>query len=394
MINHREYKRINRKQPQGKGILPFLVPLCLLLLASCQGIIFNGNQLQPSLPPTTPTATVPAVTQVSMNLTTLTPTGIPKYSPSPTIQPATPEFSITQDPDGLPEPWRPPEYPVPWIPSPQDHFYFKSPISALSVDTAYSIYPYGGVFFDDVVHTGIDIPGDIGTPILAAGGGKVVYAGQGVWRGIDEVFDDPYGKAVIIEHDFSYQGEPLFTLYAHLDEIQVVKGQIVEVGDQVGLLGDTGKTTGPHLHFEVRLGKNDFFSTRNPDLWISPPVGSGVLVGQILTYAGFPLERQTVYLYAAEDNPAIGPVNDAAWIGSSYQHLTVNNDPYYFENFTLANLPAGEYYVYVEAVVIGRTYQEKMEIKPGQVTFFRFNLWAGFSYPPLPTPTYIFSPSP
>jgi murein DD-endopeptidase MepM/ murein hydrolase activator NlpD len=166
------------------------------------------------------------------------------------------------------------------------------------------------------------------------------------------------------------------------------------VGDQIGLMGDTGKTTGTHLHFEVRLGKNDFFSTRNPDLWISPPVGSGVLVGQILTYAGFPLERQTIYLYAAEDNPAIGPVNDAAWIGYSYQHLTVNSDPYYFENFTLANLPAGNYYVYVEAVDIGRTYSVKMEIKPGQVTFFRFNLWAGFSYPPLPTPTYIFSPSP
>jgi murein DD-endopeptidase MepM/ murein hydrolase activator NlpD len=269
-----------------------------------------------------------------------------------------------------------------------------SPISALSVDSAYSTYPYGGVFFNDVAHTGIDIPGDIGTPILAAGGGKVVYAGQGVWKGIDNVFDDPYGKAVIIEHDFSYQGEPLFTQYAHLDEIHVQKGQIVKTGEQIGLLGNTGKTTGPHLHFEVRLGKNDFFSTRNPDLWISPPVGSGVLVGQILTYAGFPLERQAVYLYKAEDNSAIGPINDTTWIGASYQHMTVNPDPYYNENFTLANLPAGNYYVHISNVDIGRSYSTKIEIKPGQITFFRFNLWAGFSFPPLPKPTTIFSPSP
>jgi murein DD-endopeptidase MepM/ murein hydrolase activator NlpD len=337
---------------------------------------------------------VPVDTQVSQNLATLTPTKVPQHSPTPTVQPATPEFSITQDPDGLPEPWRPPGYPVPWQPSPQDHFYFISPISALAVDSAYSTYPYGGVFFNDVAHTGIDIPGDIGTPILAAGGGKIVYAGQGVWRGIDEVFDDPYGKAVIIEHDFGYQGEPLFTLYAHLDEILVVKGQTILTGEQIGLLGNTGKTTGPHLHFEVRLGENDFFSTLNPDLWISPPIGSGVLVGQILTYAGYPLERQVVHLYKAEDNPAVGPINDTTWIGTSYQNLTVNPDPYYYENYTLANLPSGNYYIHISNVDIGRSYSNKIEIKPGQVTFFRFNLWAGFSYPPLPTPTYIFSPSP
>lgn len=396
MISFQERKRNNLEKQllQGKGIFPLLLLLCLFLLSSCQGLGLGGNQIQPTVPAPTPSPTTPANTQVSENLTTLTPTDVPQQTLTPTFQLATPEFSVTQNPDESPKPWRPPVYPVPWIPSPQDHFYFMSPISALSVDSAYSTYPYGGVFFDDVVHTGIDIPGDIGTPILAAGGGTVIYAGRGVWRGIDEVFDDPYGKAVIIEHDFSYQGERLFTLYAHLDEILVVKGQVVGVGDQIGLLGNTGKTTGPHLHFEVRFGENDFFSTRNPDLWISPPVGSGVLVGQILTYAGFPLERQRVSLYPAEDNPAIGPINDAAWIGASYQNLTVNSDPYYHENFTLANLPAGKYYIYISVVDIGRTFTEAIEIKPGQVTYFRFNLWAGFSYPPLPTPTYIFSPSP
>ena len=396
MISSQGQTQITRMK-QGlrvRGFLPFLVPLYLLLLSSCQGMGFDINMSQATLPPPTPSATAPVNTQVSVNLTTLTPTEIPQQTPTPTIQIATPEFSITQDPDGMPEPWRPPVYPVPWMPSPQDHFYFISPISALSVDTTFSTYPYGGVFFDDVVHTGIDIPGDIGTPILAAGGGRVIYAGQGFWRGRDGFFEDPYGKAVIIEHDFGYQGEPLFTLYAHLDEIQVQKEQVVETGDQIGLLGETGKTTGPHLHFEVRLGKNEFFSTRNPDLWISPPVGWGVLAGQILTYTGYPLEGQQVYLYKAEDNPAIGPLNDVYWIGSSYQNHAVNRDPYYFENFTLANLPAGKYYLYVKVVDIGLTWSEEIEIKPGQVTFIRFNLWAGFSYPPRPTPTYIFAPSP
>ena len=396
MISSRKQTHFYRmkKRLWIRGFLPFLLPLALLLLSSCQGMGFGINNPQSTFPPPAPSATVVVNTQVSVNLTTLTPTEIPQQSPTPTIQIATPEFSITQDPDNIPDPWRPPIYPVPWIPSPQDHFYFASPISALSVDTAYSTYPYGGVFFDDVVHTGIDIPGDIGTPILAAGGGTVIYAGYGVWRGRDGFFEDPYGKAVIIEHDFSYQGEPLFTLYAHLDEILVEKDQVVEMGEQIGHLGNTGKTTGPHLHFEVRLGKNEFFSTRNPDLWISPPIGSGVLAGQILSNAGYPLEQQRIYLYAKDGNPAIGPVNDVAWISESYQNHAVNRDPHYFENFTLANIPAGKYYIYVSVVEIGLTWSEEIEIKPGQVTFIRFNLWADFSYPPRPTPTYIFSPSP
>lgn len=395
MISPPRRKPVNKKRiVKGVGSLIFLLPLCAFFLSACQLTQIYNNQPQATLPPTTPTAIKPVDTQVSINLTTPTPTDVFQYTPTPTVQPATPEFSVTQNQEDLPKPWRPPVYPVPWIPSPQDHFYFTSPISALDIESAYSTYPYGGVFFEDVVHTGIDIPGDIGTPILAAGSGKVIYAGQGVYRGVDNVFDDPYGKAVIIEHDFSYQGEPLFTLYAHLSEILVVKGQIVDTGDQIGLLGNTGKTTGPHLHFEVRLGENDFYATRNPDLWISPPVGWGVLVGQILTYAGFPLECQRVSLYPADDNPVAGPINDAVWVGYSYQNLTVNSDPYYHENFTLANLPAGKYYIYISNVDIGRTFSTEIEVKPGQVTFFRFNLWAGYSYPPLPTPTYIFSPSP
>jgi murein DD-endopeptidase MepM/ murein hydrolase activator NlpD len=390
------HKIMKERVSKGKEtrIFPICLLLCLLLLSGCQGIILDSNETQTNAPPPNPTATAPIDTQVSLNLTTLTPTEEPQLTPSPTIPLATPEFSITQNSDESPVPWRPPVYPVPWIPSPQDHFYFASPISAYDIDSAYSIYPYGGVFFENVVHTGIDIPGDIGIPILAAGSGTVIYAGQGVYRQGNNVYDDPYGKAVVIEHDFSYQGEPLFTLYAHLDEILVEKGQFLDMGDQIGLLGRTGKTTGPHLHFEVRLGSNEFFATRNPDLWISPPQGWGVLVGQIHTYVGFPLEQQIVYLYPTEDNPAIGPVNDVGWISTSYQNDAINSDPHYKENFTLANLPAGKYYIYIPVTSIGLSWSKEIEIKPGQVTFFRFNLWKGFTDIIPPTPTYIFTPSP
>jgi murein DD-endopeptidase MepM/ murein hydrolase activator NlpD len=364
------------------------------MMASCQGFQLNSQQPQGTSPGLNPTGIPATDTQVSLNLTTLTPTPLAQISPTPTSIPDTPEFSIGGPQIEPLEPWRPPLYPVPWRPSPHDHFYFTSPISAFDIETAYSTYPYGGVFFEDAVHTGIDIPGDIGTPILAAGSGTVIYAGYGVYRGGYGIFDDPYGKAVVIEHDFSYQGEPLFTLYAHLDEIQVVKGQMVNVGDQIGLLGNTGKTTGPHLHFEVRLGKNEYFSTRNPDLWIAPPQGWGVLVGQIHTYVGYPLEQQKVYLYPTEDNPVKGPVNDKAWISYSYQNDAINSDPFYKENFTLANIPAGKYYIVIGVESIGLTYSKEIEIKPGQVTYFRFNRWFGFTDIVPATPTYLFTPSP
>lgn len=392
------YKRKKVKEiglpGKGRIYLPIFLLFGLLQLSACQGLGFDANQPQITITPSSPTATKPINTQISANLTTLTPTEEPQLTPTPTTQQATPEFSITQDPEGSPVPWRPPVYPVPWIPSPQDHFYFTSPIAAYDIDSAYSTYPYGGVFFEDVVHTGIDIPGDIGIPIVAAGSGTVIYAGQGVYRQGNDVYDDPYGKAVVIEHDFSYQGQPLFTLYAHLDEIQVEKGQYLDTGEQIGLMGNTGKTTGPHLHFEVRLGSNEYFATRNPDLWISPPQGWGVLVGQIHTYVGYPLEQQIVWLYPTEDNPALGPINDVGWKSSSYQNEAINPDPYYKENFTLANLPAGKYYIHIPVTSIGLSYSKEIEIKPGQVTFFRFNLWKGFTDMIPPTPTYLFSPSP
>ena len=88
-------------------------------------------------------------------------------------------------------------------------------------------------------HSGIDIGADTGTPIGAAAGGQVVLASAGYG----------YGNYVIIRHD-----NGLETLYAHLSEIDVAQGQWVAQGETIGLAGDTGWATGPHLHFEVMQG--------------------------------------------------------------------------------------------------------------------------------------------
>jgi murein DD-endopeptidase MepM/ murein hydrolase activator NlpD len=87
-------------------------------------------------------------------------------------------------------------------------------------------------------HGGIDIAVPRGTPVKAAADGVVKFAG---WRG-------GYGYAVVVEHTDGSE-----TLYAHNDKLLVEKGQEVDAGDQLSLSGSTGKSTGPHLHFEVRL---------------------------------------------------------------------------------------------------------------------------------------------
>lgn len=91
-------------------------------------------------------------------------------------------------------------------------------------------------------HTGIDIAnaqGKVGDNIIAMMPGTVIYAGELSWG---------YGKHIIINH-----GDNITTLYGHLDKIFVFKGQKVKVGEVIGQMGTTGWSTGPHLHFEVRV---------------------------------------------------------------------------------------------------------------------------------------------
>lgn len=90
-------------------------------------------------------------------------------------------------------------------------------------------------------HEGIDLPAPVGTPVFAAADGRVVYAGNGI-RG--------YGNLVVVRHT----GD-LLTVYAHNSVLLVTPGQPVRAGDRIALVGQSGRATGPHLHFEVRAGQ-------------------------------------------------------------------------------------------------------------------------------------------
>jgi murein DD-endopeptidase MepM/ murein hydrolase activator NlpD len=312
-----------------------------------------------------------------------TPAELLAVMPSPAADPL--KLAFPTPGTGLVSTWRPPLYPVPWAPTTHDHFYFSRPIAADQVNWPTADYRYGGVFFEDVVHSGVDIPVLTGTPVQAAGPGKVVWAGYGIYRGgYDET--DPYGLAVTIRHDFGYQNQVLYTLYGHLSEIVVVTGQHVDTGELLGYSGSTGKVTGPHLHFEVRLGDNDFFTTRNPELWVAPPQGWGVLAGRVMKSSGEYLGGQFIIVSGS---------NGQNWFARTYAPGTVNSDPYYQENMAIGDLPAGKYTIRI--YYGGVQYVADVTIEPGLVSYFEFWGWYGFednpqpglmeNYSPLTTPT-------
>ena len=280
--------------------------------------------------------------------------------------------------------WRPPLYPVPWAVSSYDHFYFTRPNPADQVNWPLANYRYGQMFFANVVHTGVDIDAFEGSPVLAAGPGTVVWAGWGLFREAPNDKSDPYGMAVAIRHDFGYNGEQLFTVYAHMSRIDVTEGQYVQTGEQLGLVGATGNTTGPHLHFEVRLGRNSFQNTYNPELWMAPPQGWGVLVGHLIGPDRQLLQLFPVFVTSEETNKT----REIRTYGGG----AVNSDPYYRENLVLSDLPAGLYRVVL--TYEKDPYQFWVEIFPGQVTYFTFNLKDGFALAPPPTPVLDFLPSP
>lgn len=97
--------------------------------------------------------------------------------------------------------------------------------------------PFTGKWY---IHRGLDIANSRGTPIIATANGKVSNV---------DYQKNGYGNYIMISHKWSYN-----TRYAHLQKVFVSKGQYVKQGDVIGLMGSTGRSTGPHLHYEVRIG--------------------------------------------------------------------------------------------------------------------------------------------
>lgn len=111
---------------------------------------------------------------------------------------------------------------------------YVAPVEGASLSTSYQS---SGGLWSSGSHTGVDFEADEGTEVRSVAAGEVVEAGM----------DGSFGNSIVVKHR-----DGTYTQYGHLSSISVSAGQTVEAGQQIGLSGSTGNTTGPHLHFEAR----------------------------------------------------------------------------------------------------------------------------------------------
>lgn len=276
-----------------------------------------------------------------------------------------------------PAEWQPPPLmpPINRDPLGRDHYWFLRPVDSNATNFALFSYPFGSDGPEQEnpwrVHHGIDMPNPIGQTVRAAGSGIVIWAGQG--------FQDSasYGNVIVVQHDFGYFGQPLFTLYAHLSGVLVSVGQIVNGGDPIGLVGNTGRVSGPHVHFEVRLGENRYGSTYNPLLWMVPYVGHGVIAGRLTNGRGELLQDQPVTVRDYRTGLVVQSTTTYVILDNGSD---VNSDPQWQENFVFGDIPAGRYEVIVN--IDGLRVSRVVDVLEGMTSFVELA-----PQPSLPTAT-------
>lgn len=311
----------------------------------------------PATPTTIPTA-MPAFAAVdptalaengkqTANSTVLSTSVSPTHTPAPTVTPsATPIPTFT--PPALP------------FTSDEDHYWLQRPIPEDGVVWTDKIYPYGSSKGGTLrTHHGVEFNVEKGSQVIAAASGTVVVAGK------DDVLafgpqTNFYGNLVVIELDTTFEGKPVYTLYGHLSEIYVAEGQHVDAQQFIALSGASGVADGPHLHFEVRLGRNDYGSTYNPRLWLYPFPDYGTVAGRVVRGNGSLVQDTTITLTRV----------DAAsryLATSSYDGDTVNADAQWDENFVIDDVPMG---YYEATVAVGKEkFTEEIYVFPYRTNF-------------------------
>lgn len=252
----------------------------------------------------------------------------------------------------------------------QHPFSFQRPFSSVFNTSVENSYAYGSTQFGAYApHHGVEILNPTGTPVLAVADGMVIVAGNDAKKEYGPV-QNFYGNLVVLEHRFTNEDLPVFTLYAHLSTINVQIGQEVISGDMLGEVGATGRAIGSHLHFEVRLGANSYTNTRNPAFWFIPTTSdtgqrSGILAGNIKNAQG-----KHVYIpLRAEYYPDINNPPERTFYFETYAPDVdpIESSDDYQENFALTDLPPGYYRLVFNA---SRFWIDRwVEVQPGKLSF-------------------------
>lgn len=253
-------------------------------------------------------------------------------------------------------------------PQPPLHVWFRRPIADTGANPYIDgTYRYGSTMGGNFQqHQGVEFNNAAGTPVLAAGDGVVAFAGPA----------EQGALTVVIRHDRQWEGRHVFTTYFHNTALEVRHGQRVRAGDVIARVGNTGRATNDHLHFEVHVTPTaDSLAvvnpaerfppyTVNPQLWLEPVPGTGIVAGRVFDAAGQPVPGARVYGLVVP-YPTETPFSFA----ETYRERA-HPDPAYGEHFAVGDVSPGEY---VLSVVIGdRRVWRRARVEAGAVTWVEF----------------------
>lgn len=219
-------------------------------------------------------------------------------------------------------------------------------------------------------HQGVEFNNGDGTPVHAIGDGVVVYSGPA----------EQGALTVAIKHDRRLTTDHrrlfVFSVYYHNAKLLVKVGDRVKTGDVISLVGNTGRATNDHLHLEVHA--SPFDSTRlivdpavryppyntNPELWIDPLPGTGIVAGQAWDSAGKPVQQARIY-GLVKPEPQETPFSFIETYGPR-NHA----DPVYHEHFAISDVPPGAYVLGVE--IGGKRVFRRVKVEAGKLTWVEF----------------------
>ena len=249
--------------------------------------------------------------------------------------------------------------------------WFARPIGHADNDRPDQTYRWGstmgGVFQP---HQGIEFNDPDGTRVHAIGSGTVVYAGRAE-RG---------ALTVSVRHDsMLVVGDRrlyVFSVYYHNSALRTSVGARVARGEVISEVGHTGRATNDHLHLEVHAAPSDSVRpiidslnrypafTTNPELWITPLPGTGVIAGTVVDAAGIPIPQAHIY-GVRKPLPAETPFVFAETYGPRNRP-----HPVYGEQFALSDVPAGSHTLFV--VIDGRRIIRRVVVRPGALSWVEF----------------------
>ena len=247
------------------------------------------------------------------------------------------------------------------------HTWFRRPISL--DDQAYidQTYRFGSTMGGNFQpHQGVEFNNPDGTSVHAIGNGVVIYSGPA----------EAGANTVAIRHDRKLGGQFIFSVYYHNSRLLARVGQHVKAGDIIAQVGNTGRATNDHLHLEVHVAPTTDSSkivhpdvryppfNTNPELWIEPLSGTGLVAGQVWEANGQPVQQARIYgLVKAE--PRETPFSFIETYGPRN-----HSDPVYHEHFAISDVPLGEYVLGVE--IEGKRVYRRVRVEPRKLTWVEF----------------------